>query len=249
MFNEFHYQVRGRAHEQDGSHGQDRTAYLYRHGVQVLCLADGSGASPCSEQGAQAVVDEGCKLLAERFGALITSTVAEQSRRDILERLHARLAGVARNVGCTLDDLASTFLAVAVSDERFVAVHIGDGVIGYVKHGELRVISAPDNDEFANETTFVTSANAAESMRLYRGSLDGVSGFVQMSDGTSASLYDYRNKALATACTKLIEVVSAAPTRQTKNPKHARHLQRLIDTKLRAATKDDCSIGILGRRV
>ena len=122
-------------------------------------------------------------------------------------------------------------------------------MIGYVKHGELRVISAPDNDEFANETTFVTSANAAESMRLYRGSLDGVSGFVQMSDGTSASLYDYRNKALATACTKLIEVVSAAPTRQTKNPKHARHLQRLIDTKLRAATKDDCSIGILGRRV
>ena len=29
-------------------------------------------------------------------------------------------------------------------------------------------------------------------MRLFRGDLDGVSGFVQMSDGTSAGLYDYR---------------------------------------------------------
>ena len=67
-------------------------------------------------------------------------------------------------------------------------------------------------------------------------------------DGTSASLYDYRTKKLAPACAKLIEAVRAAPTRQTKNPEHKKRLRRLIDTKLREATKDDCSIGILGRR-
>src|SRR5690606_42119695 len=64
-------------------------------------------------------------------------------------------------LGCTFAELASTFLAVAVSAERFLVVHIGDGVIGYVKNGELRVISAPDNAEFANQTTFVTSPDAA----------------------------------------------------------------------------------------
>jgi Protein phosphatase 2C len=248
VFNEFHYQVRGRAHEQDGSRGQDRAAYLSRIGVQVLCLADGAGSATRSELGAQAVAEEGCAMLAELFGSLIASNDAEQSRRDILQRLHARLAEIAGRLDCSLADLASTFLAVAVSEDRFVAVHIGDGVIGYVKHGELRVVSTPDNDEFANQTIFVTSANAADSMRLFRGGLDGVSGFVQMSDGTSASLYDYRTKELAPACAKLIEAVSAAPTRQTKNPEYRKRLRRLIDTKLREATKDDCSIGILGRR-
>lgn len=248
MFNEFHHQVRGRGHEREGTRGQDRTAYLTRHGVQVLCLADGAGSAQHSEFGAQAVVEEGCAMLAECFSQLVECDSAEHSRRDILERLRARLEVAAGRLDCTLAELASTFLAVAVSEDRFVVVHIGDGVIGYMKNADLRVISAPNSDEFANQTTFVTSANATDAIRLFRGALDGVSGFVQMSDGTCASLYDYRTKRLAPACAKLIEAVRAAPTRQTKNPEYKKHLRRLIDSRVRMATKDDCSIAILGRR-
>lgn len=248
MFNEFHYQVRGRGHELDGTRGQDRTAYLSGRGVQVLCLADGAGSAPQSEFGAQAVVEEGCALLIEQFAQFDTSADAEQARQEILERLHERLAGVGRRLGCTFADLASTFLAIAVSAERFVVVHIGDGVIGYVKNGELRVISAPDNAEFANQTTFVTSPDAASSTRLFRGATEGVSGFILMSDGTSASLFDHRLKILAPACAKLIEAVAVAPTRQVKRPEHKKRLRRVVDTRLREATKDDCSIGILARR-
>lgn len=248
MFNEFHYQVRGRGHEQDGTRGQDRTAYLSLHGVQVLCLADGAGSATHSEYGAQAVVEEGCKILAERFTDLVTSDDAADSRREILERLRARLDRVAASIDCSVEDLASTFLAVAVSAGRFVVIHVGDGVIGYLKHGDLRVVSAPDNDEFANQTTFVTSASASSSMRLARGSLDGVGGFIQMSDGTSSSLYDYRTKTLAPACVKLVEAVGSARTNNVRNPAHKKRLRRLIDTRLRQATKDDCSIGVLARR-
>lgn len=248
MFNEFHYQVRGRGHEQDGTRGQDRTAYLSRRGVQVLCLADGAGSATYSEYGAQAVVEEGCALLAEHFADLVASGDAEQSRREILERLRARLGQVAARLDCSVADLASTFLAVAVSADRFIVIHIGDGVIGYIKHGDLRVISTPDNDEFANQTTFVTSANVSASTRLSRGSLDGVTGFIQMSDGTSASLYDYRAKTLAPACAKLVESVGSVRTTQARNPRYKKRLRRLVDTRLRQATKDDCSIGILARR-
>jgi len=145
-------------------------------------------------------------------------------------------------------DLASTFLTVAVSAERFVVVHIGDGVIGYVKNGELRVVSAPDNAEFANQTTFVTSPDAVSSTRLFRGSTDGVSGFILMSDGTSASLFDHRSKTSASACAKLVEAVAAAPTRHTKSPEHKKRLRRWSTPGFAKATKDDCSIGILARR-
>jgi hypothetical protein len=214
----------------------------------VLCLADGAGSAVQSEFGAQAVVDEGCTMLIEQFAQLHASDDAEKSRQEILGRLLERLASVALRLDCTVADLASTFLAVAVSAERFIVVHIGDGVIGYAKNGELRVVSAPDNAEFANQTTFVTSPDAPTSTRLFRGPMDGVSGFILMSDGTSASLFDHRSKTLAPACAKLIEAVAVAPKRHVKSPKHKKRLQRVVDTRLREATKDDCSIGILARR-
>jgi len=248
VFHEFHYQVRGRGHERDGTRGQDRTAYLSLRGVQVLCLADGAGSATHSEYGAQAVVEEGCRILTEKFADLVTSDDGHRSGREILERLRGRLDQVAARLDCSLADLASTFLAVAVSADRFVVVHIGDGVIGYIKHGDIRVVSAPDNNEFVNQTTFVTSANVSASMRLSRGSLEGVTGFIQMSDGTSASLYDYRAKKQAPACAKLIEAVGNVRNTQVRNPEYKKRLRRLVDTRLRQATKDDCSIGILARR-
>ncbi|MCC2314077.1 PP2C family serine/threonine-protein phosphatase [Cellulomonas xiejunii] len=248
MFNEFHHQVRGRGHESDGTPGQDRTAYLSRGGVQALCLADGAGSALRSQVGAQVVVQEGCAMLVELFTQLDTGDDAAEARRVIRARLHARLESVARRWGCAVDELASTFLAVAVSGGRFVVVHIGDGVVGYVRNGEPRVVSGPDNSEFANQTTFVTSAQAASSTRLFRGASDGVTGFILMSDGASASLFDQRSGTLAPACAKLMETVAAAPSRRAKRPEHEKRLRRVVDTRLRLATKDDCSIAILARR-
>jgi hypothetical protein len=249
VFREFHYQARGHGHALDGTRGQDRTGYLSRGGIQALCLADGAGSATHSEHGAEALVHEGCRLLAERFTDFVTSEDGLQVKLDILQRLRDRLKAIAGHREWELKDLAATFLAVAVSGDRFVVVHVGDGVIGYMKNGELRVASTPDNSEFANETTFVTSEDAMARMRLYRGSLDGVSGFVLMSDGTASSLYNSCTKELAPACAKLIALVGSAPTRRVNNPAHRKDLQRLVNTRIRGATKDDCSLGILGRRL
>lgn len=248
MFKEFHYQTRGRGHIAEGIPCQDCTAYRSRGGVQVLCLADGAGSAAQSHLGAQVVVDEGCRLLVERFTEFTARDDGAQVKLEIVEALLSRLEQAARRRGCDLKDLASTFLAVAAAEDRFIAVHIGDGVIGYIKHGELKVASAPDNDEIANQTTFITSGGAVSSTRLLRGSLKDVSGFVLMSDGTATRLFDVRSRQLAPACSKMIALVGSAPTVQVKDPNHKRQLRRLLDTKVRAATKDDCSIGILGLR-
>lgn len=194
------------------------------------------------------MVEAGCVFLADHLEEWLTYDDAELSRQEILGLLRDRLDEVAAHLGCRQADLACTFLAVAATEERFVVVHVGDGVIGYVRDAALSVISEPDNVEFANQTTFVTSPDASVSTRLYRGSLEGITGFILMSDGTSASLFDYRNRQLAPACEKLISIVADAPTRQSRNPEHKKRLRRLIDMRVRAATKDDCSIGILGLR-
>jgi serine/threonine protein phosphatase PrpC len=248
VFKEFHYQVAGHGHLRDCTPVQDRTRYLSRGGVQVTCLADGAGSATRSDMGAQAVVDEGCRMLVERFPDFATSAEGAQVRLEIVDRLVGKVQGVADRLGCEPTDLASTFLCVATSGDTFLGAHIGDGVIGYLKNDELQVVSAPDNTEFANQTTFVTSPRAVESMRLFRGSLEGVTGFVLMSDGTGESLYDPRTGRLAGACAKLITAVGTAPARQAKNSAYRKQLRKLVDITVRNATKDDCSICILGRR-
>lgn len=247
MFKEFHHHTRGRGHELAGVVGQDRTAYRSRGGIQVLCLADGAGSASRAELGAQTLAEQGCKLLAESFTDLIATKDGAQAKKEILQSLLSRLERVAEKHKCSVEDLASTFLAVATNGARFITIHVGDGVVGYLKEGELRVISAPDNAEFANQTTFVTSADALATVRLARGSLDGAGGFILMSDGASSSLYNYRTHELAPACEKLIQAVAAQPPRLTKSSESRKRLKRFVETKLRAATKDDCSIGVLAR--
>lgn len=247
MFREFHYQVRGRGHARDGTRGQDRTAFLSRGGVQVLCLSDGAGSATHSEFGAQALVDAGCKLMIERFFEFETSGDGVQLKLGIVRHLLGRLDEVATRLAVGVGDLAATFLAVAVSGNRFLVVHVGDGVVGYVKSGHLRVASGPDNSEFVNQTTFLTSERAVVGVRILRGSLDDVSGFVLMSDGTAASLYNARSNELAPACAKLVEWLGFAPSHKVRYPSHVKQLRRFVDTRIRPATKDDCSIGILAR--
>ena len=248
MFKEFHYHVRGRGHVREGAPVQDRVRFISRGGVQVMCLADGAGSAAHSAIGAQALVDEGCAVLADRFSEFAETTDGVALKMELLELLQAKLRNVATKHAVGVRDLASTFLCVAIADGKFIGMHVGDGVIGYVKSGELRLISRPDNNEFANQTTFVTSSRAVESARLFRGSLENVEGFILMSDGTADSLYDTRTGLLAPACAKLIDAVSHAPASVSKNSKYRKRLKRFMDLKVRTATSDDCSIGVLGRR-
>lgn len=141
-----------------------------------------------------------------------------------------------------MHDLACTLLLAAVSEERFLLVHIGDGVIGYLDGDTLKVASVPDNGEFANETTFVTSDKAAETMRLFKGELRDKAAFVLMSDGTEHSLYHKPSRALADILTDVIQRACLI---------RADVLQRqLADTFASVVcprTQDDCSIAILTR--
>ena len=121
MFKEFHYQVRGHGHLRDGTPVQDRTKYLSRGGVQVLCLADGAGSASHSQFGAQAVVDEGCAALVEQFAEFASSDDGVKVKVALLERLVSKVASVAERHDVTSEDLASTFLCVAVAGDTFLA--------------------------------------------------------------------------------------------------------------------------------
>ena len=75
-----------------------------------------------------------------------------------------------------------------------------------MKNNELKIASYPENGEFVNTTIFVTSKDALSTMKLMKGQINGITGFALMSDGTETSLYNKRDKNLASGLKKLMEL-------------------------------------------
>ena len=62
-----------------------------------------------------------------------------------------------------------TLLFVSIKNNKYIAGHIGDGIIGIIdEKGDAIVLSEPENGEFANTTYFTTSENYKYHLRLYR---------------------------------------------------------------------------------
>ena len=237
MWKIFKSAVIGRGHASQGEPCQDKVFSLENRGIKAAALADGAGSASLSQFGAETVVEEVCRLLTERFEEFFREENAARVGQEILSHLHDKLAERAEQLACSLDDLASTLLFVAVSKEHYLLGHLGDGVIGCLKGEDLLVASHPENGEFANETVFVTSSAALQSLRLMKGRLAEIQGFVLMSDGTEAGLYDKRKKELAPVLKKVMGLMSVLPVEEMQ-----RSLQESMEEVIRQKTQDDCSL-------
>lgn len=265
----------GRSHRLTQTPCQDQV-FRREHpdGVLVLALADGAGSAYFSHYGAEAVNRSAAAWLNKNFDRLFRATnntaevkeelsvylqrvLSELARRGIpvdnRDRSRLRLPRKSEQprIRCSPRDLASTLLVVAMKDQRYLALHLGDGVIGaetLSPRGRRRmtVLSAPEEGEHANETFFVGMPNAGEHLRLYRGQVktarQEISGFILMSDGPQAVLYQKKTDSLAPACSKLIAACRGLPPSQAQKQLSST-LERLIIPR----THDDCSLVLLSR--
>ncbi len=265
----------GRAHVATSVPCQDQvTTLALPDGTVVGALADGAGSARFSHYGAELVVTRASRLVAELFEPLFRATNNLGTlRARVVQELQGILARAAsggldvteddrRRLGlpdrfdtplipCDLRDLATTVLVVAVRGDRYVALHLGDGAIGtenVLKSGTriVRALGIPDNGEFANETTFITSRDAAGSLRIYRGRVEttsrSIAGFVLMSDGPEASLYRKSTRTMATACSKLLQ-----GCRELPSDIMAEQLGQALRDVIAPRTHDDCSLVLVAR--
>ena len=240
MWNVVQCAAQGTGHSKQGIPCQDKTFFLEKDGSVAIALADGAGSAAYSQYGAEVITSFTCDCLVERFNQYYKTEDVEKVKSDLIGRIRNRLLELSRQINCEIRELASTLLVVVVKGENFILMHIGDGVIGYLQENEIRVASYPENGEFANTTVFTTSSDAIISMRLIREPIGKKKAFVLMSDGTENSLYDKRNKTIASSLRRVMyRIASEGPVQLQKQ------LQHSCETLLRSRTTDDCSLVIM----
>ena len=232
--------VQGRGHVKNGTPCQDKTFSLSCNGVDVIALADGAGSASLSHLGAEFTVHYICQRLTEHFDSYMAAENPQPIKSDLMDGLLSGLSDLAKEYNCLLNSLASTLLFAAVKDGYYLVGHLGDGVIGYTKQGKIHVASAPTNGEFANITLFTTSSHALSSLKLIRGNMQNIDGFVLFSDGSEASLYNKREHCISKAVENTMEL-----TRHWQGEYVSEVLQEGFEKSIRSYTFDDCSIAVM----
>ncbi|GGC63568.1 hypothetical protein GCM10011400_59250 [Paraburkholderia caffeinilytica] len=141
---------------------------------------------------------------------------------------------------CDVDAFACTLMFVAHKSGRYLAGHLGDGMIAMDDGvGEVITLSHPDNGEYAN-TTFVTEPDAVQRLRIYAGEC-AASAFAVMSDGTAESLYlRATGQPARLALSKRFHWTRTFPRSKTEGI-----LAQNLEQAFAGKTTDDCSIGLM----
>ncbi|BAY48865.1 hypothetical protein SAMD00079811_64940 [Scytonema sp. HK-05] len=239
-----HASVAGSKHNKAGVPCQDASAIQINQAKDALaaCVCDGAGSARLSHLGAQAVANAVTQLLCEKANEFISKTLTEE---DIVNTARAVIDQQVKTHGGKAKDYACTIVALLVTNEKVVTVHLGDGVIAMVEDGSPRVLSPPDNGEFANETFFVTSSSALHRMRVNVLPITSlVKSFVLMSDGAQASLYDKKNNIVSSVVEQMASWLDDAPAEEVNLG-----MQSAIQNSLIPRTDDDCTVAVIRRGI
>lgn len=163
----------GTSHLQSGLPCQDSVAHSIirtkRGNVLVSVVCDGAGSAAHSEIGSWLAANTFVEL-AEVYlkaGGLITD-IDRPRVVSWVEATRASLIQRAQSDGNAPKDYACTLIAAIVGPSAAVFAQIGDGAI-VVSHGEAdgwSWVFWPQHGEYANQTTFVLSANAIEALEF-----------------------------------------------------------------------------------
>ena len=250
------FYVTGKDHLSRKIECQDRTFYYKENGVHVLTLSDGAGSRSKSQFGAEIVTEYAAKYVAKNFIDLLILSEKRGKDQQLVDRDLLKIktdfltyltemlnAFCLKTEGVQINDLACTLELYAFKDNKYFAIHIGDGVIGLLKSditGEtLKVLSHPENGGAPNITFFITDNNAIEHLRVYSGEMNNIKGIILMSDGPEEALYQKDNGLSSNV--KILFDGFSGNTQQD----YCNFLEKLLTDKIAQISYDDLSINLI----
>ncbi len=236
-----HSFVQGLGHIEKNIPCQDRTLSYTDKEIGVISLSDGAGSCKHSDIGAAIVTNVIVNLFQTNHSKIFEADNLDKLQKYFISNILIDLDKKAKETSAKLKDFSATLLFVAIKDQDYIAGHIGDGLIGTSdKNGELTVLSVPVNTEYANTTYFVTDSDSFLNIRLYKGDLSNINGFIIMSDGVTSSMYDKRTNEISSVVKQMFSWLDEVDEKEVCSI-----LQNNIENILLKKTNDDCSIALM----
>jgi serine/threonine protein phosphatase PrpC len=157
---------------QDAHHWQ-----LLPGNVLVIAAADGAGSASQGKIGAMVAVETAIENLAIKEISrdfLADDTIVQTLLHDALIAAKKAVEDEALAGSKQPQDLASTLIIMLATPDMVAAAQIGDGLaVAKNNQGHLLALTIPENGEYINETTFLTSPDAVDTaqIRLWRESI------------------------------------------------------------------------------
>ena len=160
----------GTAHLSDGSPNQDSVVVItagnrFAGNVAVIAVSDGAGSARHSQHGSRAACTAAVESLNRQLNRNPSIAIKRHLLRSALHRavrnarqkvIHTARRNDAAHPITAVREYACTIMLAVLSKEFIGIAHVGDGCVVAGDGREWRLLSAPDNGEFANETRFLT---------------------------------------------------------------------------------------------
>lgn len=154
--------------------------------VSAISVSDGAGSRKHSLEGSSLVSDTATTILVNNFEAIWKMSDDEASN-FIISEVCKPLSIAADANGWLMDDMLATLICVAMhEDGRYIAFHVGDGVVvGYSKTNKATLLSQYNHEYASHIVTFINAPNPT--YKIIRGKND-YSSFLLTSDGAEPYL-------------------------------------------------------------
>ena len=162
----FGAKIPGRGHQIKAIPCQD--AYyseFFQSSHVIIAIADGLGSAPRSDLGAQCVVESAVNAV---------TTLMAEGQTDNRHLLRAGIVNARNDLFkkaaieiCHVRELACTILLIIASQDGIAVAHIGDGAIVIKGSGFVKIISEPENSEYANVVVPLTSDEWEKALRIH----------------------------------------------------------------------------------
>ena len=170
----FSASVIGSGHISNGTPCQDAHCVSITDLKFVCAISDGAGSAKFSQIGSKTAVNAAIVEL--------TELTAEPDRQEILQVVNATKAAVeyaANQHEVSPSELACTLILIWATANCIVVGQIGDGAVVASIDGKIEAVSRPQNGEYLNQTTFLTSDNYDSNLVVTSryGTIQSVAGF------------------------------------------------------------------------
>jgi serine/threonine protein phosphatase PrpC len=230
--------VIGKSHLRKNIPCQDSNDFMSGLDTGVAVVADGAGSKSHSHIGSRLLTNKMKKYVIKNFDELYKGNYSDVRDR-LMNFMISELKHKSYKLKISFESLATTLLFVAIKNGKFIFGHIGDGMIVVLKNNKVVMASAPENGEFANQTFFV-HPKLKDKIKLGRGQIDDIEGFVLMTDGCEGALYDRKNKRPISANGDIIKWLQNHREGRVKKA-----LKKIIIEKFRRITGDDCTLAVI----